>query len=142
MKKGTEKGGALSTDEKAGAVGAIAGLAALEIAKLVSGSTSTSESFRSRSAKKKGSFQSSTNYQVKGTENDGDLSMDQKAAVTAGAIAGLSAWGVVKLVSGSSISTSTSGGQKKTMKAPGRNEWIDRDDFERDPAAYFKSLRN
>ncbi|KAK7828635.1 hypothetical protein CFP56_030059 [Quercus suber] len=30
---------------------------------------------------------------------------------------------------------------RKTMKAPARNHRIFRDDFERDPAAYFRNLR-
>ncbi|KAK9934984.1 hypothetical protein M0R45_022103 [Rubus argutus] len=65
----------------------------------------------------------------------------EEAAVAAGAIAVLAAvaWGIARLVSGS---TSTSEGQmKKTMKAPGRNVRINRDDFQRDPASYFKGLR-
>lgn len=88
------------------------------------------------------SSQSSRNQE--GTENGGAESKSDnevsKAAVVAGAIAGLAAvaCGVAGLVSGS---TSTSGGDRKTMKAPGRNERIDRDEFERDPASYFKGLR-
>ncbi|KAK9928329.1 hypothetical protein M0R45_025472 [Rubus argutus] len=89
-----------------------------------------------------GSSQSSTN-QEEGirTENGGALSTGEKAAVAAGAVAGLAAvaWGVAELVSGA---TSTSGEQRKTMKAPGKDERIYRDDFERDPASHFRSLRN
>lgn len=64
----------------------------------------------------------------------------EDAAGAAGAIAVLAAvaWGIASLVSGS---ISTSGGQRKTMKAPGRNQRIYRDDFQRDPASYFKGLR-
>ncbi|KAK9928342.1 hypothetical protein M0R45_025485 [Rubus argutus] len=88
-----------------------------------------------------GSSQSSTN-QEEGirTENGRALSTGEKAAVAAGAIAGLAAvaWGA-ELVSGA---TSTSGEQRKTMKHPGRDERIFRDDFKRDPASHFRSLRN
>ena len=41
------------------------------------------------------------------------------------------------LISGSSGSKT----DRKTMKAPARNHRIFRDDFERDPAAYFRNLR-
>uniref|UniRef100_A0A7N2RD08 Uncharacterized protein n=1 Tax=Quercus lobata TaxID=97700 RepID=A0A7N2RD08_QUELO len=41
------------------------------------------------------------------------------------------------LLSGSSGSKTN----RKTMKAPARNHRIFRDDFERDPAAYFRNLR-
>ncbi|KAG8366486.1 hypothetical protein BUALT_Bualt17G0085000 [Buddleja alternifolia] len=34
------------------------------------------------------------------------------------------------------------GGSRKTMKAPGRDYYIFRDEFEDDPAAYFRRLRD
>ncbi|PRQ56758.1 hypothetical protein RchiOBHm_Chr1g0340821 [Rosa chinensis] len=63
-----------------------------------------------------------------------------KAAVAAGAIAGLAtaALAVAELVSGSTSLEE----EKKTMKAPGRDERIYREDFERDPKSYFSGLRN
>ncbi|KAL6186724.1 hypothetical protein ACLB2K_042843 [Fragaria x ananassa] len=64
----------------------------------------------------------------------------QEGGENAGAIVALAAVVLVvaRLLSGSS----SSGGEKKTIKAPGRNnQRIKRDDFERDPASYFKNLR-
>ncbi|XVF85773.1 hypothetical protein PTKIN_Ptkin17bG0144300 [Pterospermum kingtungense] len=45
--------------------------------------------------------------------------------------------GVVVLASSSEDSS-----ERKTMKAPGRNYRIYRDDFEDDPSSYFRALRN
>ncbi|GMI99854.1 hypothetical protein HRI_003654700 [Hibiscus trionum] len=72
--------------------------------------------------------------------DDGDDGPEKAAAAAAAAAAlvvgGLVALGVSVLASASGASTS-----KKTMKAPGRNDRIFRDDFERDPATYFRDLR-
>lgn len=59
-------------------------------------------------------------------------------AIAAGAVAGLAllAWGFSAIVSAASSSE-----QWRTMKAPGRDYRIFRDDFEHDPSSYFKSLR-
>lgn len=59
-------------------------------------------------------------------------------AIAAGAVAGLAllAWGFSGIVSAASSSE-----QRRTMKAPGRDYRIFRDDFEHDPSSYFKSLR-
>ncbi|KAL8106057.1 hypothetical protein AgCh_029741 [Apium graveolens] len=61
-----------------------------------------------------------------------------EAAKFAGAlvVAGVVAWGI------SSLFSSGSSGNKKVMKAPGKNGYIFRDDFESDPRSYFKSLRD
>ncbi|KZV20586.1 hypothetical protein F511_31801 [Dorcoceras hygrometricum] len=59
--------------------------------------------------------------------------MIKKIAVVAGI--SLAAWGLFKLVDASES-------ERKTMKAPGRNYRIFRDDFERDPALHFRSLRD
>ena len=60
-----------------------------------------------------------------------------EAAKVAGGLvaAGVIAWGV------SSLFSSGSSGNRKMMKAPGRNGYIYRDDFESNPAGYFRSLR-
>ncbi|PRQ38849.1 hypothetical protein RchiOBHm_Chr4g0418511 [Rosa chinensis] len=54
-------------------------------------------------------------------------------------IAGLAAvaLGAAKLV----LDSASSEKQRKTMKAPGGNERIYRDDFERDPKQYFQDKR-
>lgn len=49
---------------------------------------------------------------------------------------GIEAWLLSKLL-GLCIGSSN----KKTMKAPGRDYRIFRDDFERDPSNYFRDLR-
>lgn len=61
-----------------------------------------------------------------------------QAAKVAGAlvVVGLVAWGVLSLFS------SGSSRNKKVMKAPGKNGYIFREDFENDPRSYFKSLRD
>ncbi|CAI0390522.1 unnamed protein product, partial [Linum tenue] len=59
-------------------------------------------------------------------------------AVAAVAGVAAAAYGIASLFSGSE-STSTNG---KTMKAPGRDARILRDDFERNPSGYFRDLRN
>ncbi|KAL6187821.1 hypothetical protein ACLB2K_039216 [Fragaria x ananassa] len=82
-----------------------------------------------------GASESRESSRQEGGENAGAI-----VALAAAAIAGLAAVVLVvaRLLSGSS----SSGGEKKTMKAPGRNnQRIKRDDFERDPASYFKKLR-
>ncbi|GFY88760.1 hypothetical protein Acr_06g0007000 [Actinidia rufa] len=62
----------------------------------------------------------------------------KETAKTALAVAGamLLGWGLSKIVTGSGEKS----GRKK-MKAPGKDSFIYRDDFERDPAGYFRSLR-
>ena len=55
-------------------------------------------------------------------------------SVVAGAI--LLGWGLSKIVTGSEEKS-----DRKKMKAPGKDSLIYRDDFERDPAGYFRSLR-
>ncbi|OMO72083.1 hypothetical protein COLO4_27839 [Corchorus olitorius] len=77
-----------------------------------------------------------------GTENDGDLEIctsgtEMTAAGLAVAGAIIVACCVAGLLSGSEASSS-----RKTMKAPGRNYRIFRDDFEDDPADYFRRLRD
>ncbi|CAL9030720.1 unnamed protein product [Prunus brigantina] len=79
-------------------------------------------------------------------ENGGDLRNDKAdlstGALAAGAVAGaaLLAYGLSRLVSGSG-SESEPKQKGKTMKAPGRGgEQILRNDFARDPKAYFKDL--
>ncbi|XAR73227.1 hypothetical protein NMG60_11007131 [Bertholletia excelsa] len=47
---------------------------------------------------------------------------------------GLLGWGISKLVSLGSE-------ERKMVKAPGRDRFIFRDEFERDPASYFRNLR-
>ncbi|KDP41338.1 hypothetical protein JCGZ_15745 [Jatropha curcas] len=39
------------------------------------------------------------------------------------------------------VSQASSGSSRKTMKAPGKDFRIPREDFDKDPAAYFRSLR-
>ncbi|KAL3731587.1 hypothetical protein ACJRO7_028468 [Eucalyptus globulus] len=60
------------------------------------------------------------------------------AAAAVGAIAGLAilAVGVASLMGDSSRSSG-----RRTMKAPGRDMHIFRDDFEKDTASYFRNLR-
>ncbi|KAF5752002.1 hypothetical protein HS088_TW02G01021 [Tripterygium wilfordii] len=45
------------------------------------------------------------------------------------------------VVLGAALVALFAGSDGKTMKAPGRNYRIYRDDFERDPAGYFRGLR-
>ncbi|CAL1360128.1 unnamed protein product [Linum trigynum] len=59
-------------------------------------------------------------------------------AVAAVAGVAAAAYGIASLFSGSE-STSTN---DKTMKAPGRDGRILRDDFEKNPSGYFRDLRN
>ncbi|OIT00019.1 hypothetical protein A4A49_59881 [Nicotiana attenuata] len=47
-------------------------------------------------------------------------------------------WGLSKLIDGDSNERANN---KKMMKAPGRDYYINRDDFERDPSGYFRNLR-
>ncbi|GFP87289.1 cytochrome p450 cyp749a22 [Phtheirospermum japonicum] len=55
------------------------------------------------------------------------------AAVAVAGVAMLAVWGLSKLFGG---------GERKMMKAPGQNYYMARDDFEDDPSAYFRSLRD
>lgn len=67
-----------------------------------------------------------------------DDDASEKAMAVGGAIvaAGLIVCGLTALLSGSGTTSN-----RKTMKAPGRNASIFRDDFENNPAAYFRDLR-
>ncbi|KAB2053172.1 hypothetical protein ERO13_A12G159750v2 [Gossypium hirsutum] len=65
--------------------------------------------------------------------NESNSSWKTVADVAVAIAAGLLALGGMGLFSSSS--------NKKTMKAPGRNYRIFRDDFERDPSSYFRNLR-
>ncbi|XVF85774.1 hypothetical protein PTKIN_Ptkin17bG0144400 [Pterospermum kingtungense] len=68
------------------------------------------------------------------------ISGSESERVTAGlALAGLA----VVLVVGVAVLASSSGdsSKRKTMKAPGGNYRIYRDDFEDDPSSYFRDLR-
>ncbi|PSS28958.1 Regulator of nonsense transcripts 3B like [Actinidia chinensis var. chinensis] len=62
----------------------------------------------------------------------------KETAKTVLAVAGamLLGWGLSKIVTGSDEKR-----DRKKMKAPGKNSVIYRDDFERDPTGYFRSLR-
>ncbi|KDP41341.1 hypothetical protein JCGZ_15748 [Jatropha curcas] len=55
-----------------------------------------------------------------------------------GAVVGVAAiaYGIAEIVSKPS-----SGSSRKTMKAPGKDGRIFRDEFEKDPAAYFRNNR-
>jgi hypothetical protein len=66
-----------------------------------------------------------------------DAATDAVMAIGAVAGLGLAAWGMSKLLE----SAPEDSDNRKTMKAPGREYKIYRDDFERDPASYFRSLR-
>ncbi|KAL3731588.1 hypothetical protein ACJRO7_028469 [Eucalyptus globulus] len=74
----------------------------------------------------------------KGREENGKGEESSGAATAAGAIAGLAilAVGVASLMGDSSRSSG-----RRTMKAPGRDMRIFRDDFEKDTASYFRNLR-
>ncbi|KAL1807077.1 hypothetical protein ACET3Z_030145 [Daucus carota] len=70
-------------------------------------------------------------------EKRNKLEMIEAAKVAGGLVAaGVIAWGV------SSLFFSGSSGNRKMMKAPGRNGYIYVDEFESDPARYFRSLRD
>ncbi|KAK8563642.1 hypothetical protein V6N13_006120 [Hibiscus sabdariffa] len=71
-----------------------------------------------------------------GDDDDDDQPDLTTTAKAAAVVVGLVGLGVSVLASTSNASTS-----KKTMKAPERNDRIFRDDFERDPASYFRDLR-
>ena len=80
-----------------------------------------------------------------GTEND-DHSLKTEISGYEMAKAGLAAAGVVVagvvlLASVVGDLASSSEDSRKTMKAPGRNDRIFRDDFEKDPKTYFRDLR-
>ena len=75
--------------------------------------------------------------QPRAPSEEEDLS-HKETAKTAFAVAGamLLGWGLSKMVTGSEEKS-----DRKKMKAPGKDSLIYRDDFERDPAGYFRSLR-
>ncbi|KAL3636187.1 hypothetical protein CASFOL_020734 [Castilleja foliolosa] len=56
------------------------------------------------------------------------------AAVAVAGVAVLAAWGLSKLFGG--------GSERKMMKAPGQSHYMPRDEFEDDPAAYFRNLHH
>ena len=59
-----------------------------------------------------------------------------KAVAVVAAGVGLVAWGICKILGAAETSSN-----RKMMKAPGRDYYIFRDEFERDPASHFRSLR-
>ncbi|KAM1056345.1 hypothetical protein ACFX13_030504 [Malus domestica] len=69
-----------------------------------------------------------------GNENNSSYSL---GAIVVGVAAGISlmAWGLSALVS------SAGEKKKKTMKAPGKDKIINREEFARDPKGYFRGLR-
>ncbi|KAJ7953942.1 Regulator of nonsense transcripts 3B like [Quillaja saponaria] len=72
-----------------------------------------------------------------GKENAENRFGKESAGASIGAAVAISlVGGVIYLLSGSGSEKS-----RKTMKAPGRDYRIFRDDFEDDPAAYFRDLR-
>ncbi|KAG5532714.1 hypothetical protein RHGRI_027123 [Rhododendron griersonianum] len=94
-----------------------------------------------------------SNSKAAGSDHDQDLAQvvkkekeDQavetlKVVGTVAAVAvgvALVGWGLSQLVDGLEEKSN----KKKMMKAPGRDIRIFRDDFERDPSSYFRSLRD
>lgn len=94
-----------------------------------------------------------SNSKAAGSDHDQDLAQvvkkekeDQvvetlKVVGTVAAVAvgvALVGWGLSQLVDGLEEKSN----KKKMMKAPGRDFRIFRDDFERDPSGYFRSLRD
>ncbi|XP_048136969.1 uncharacterized protein LOC125315605 isoform X5 [Rhodamnia argentea] len=85
----------------------------------------------------------------KGREENGETKESSDTALAKVSIAigvAILALGVVSLMGDSSKSSEEKTmedplKEEKTMKAPGRSRRIARDDFERDPAAYFSGLR-
>lgn len=71
------------------------------------------------------------------TEIKKDREDDIVKAVAAVAVGVIVVWGIIKIFAGDSESRT----DRKIMKAPGRNYYIYRDDFEDDPASYFRDLR-
>ncbi|KAM0999947.1 hypothetical protein ACFX2A_006750 [Malus domestica] len=80
---------------------------------------------------------SESSKKKEGSENESSYSV---GAIAAGAAAGIGllAWGLSALVSSAG---SESERKKKTMKAPGKDYIIQREEFERDPKGYFRDLR-
>ena len=81
----------------------------------------------------------------KNQNSTSDENLEESSEVGLGR-AGVIAAGVAVLAAGVAAasllgSSSSSSSDRKTMKAPGRDGRIDRDDFERDPASYFRDLR-
>ena len=80
-----------------------------------------------------------------GTEND-DRSLMTEISGSDMAKAGLAAVGIAAAgvllasVVGDKASSSEASSEKKTMKAPGRDDRILREDFEKDPKKYFQDL--
>lgn len=74
--------------------------------------------------------------QLSAAATDSPEEVIQKLALVAGVA--LLGWGLNKLIDGDSNERANN---KKMMKAPGRDYYIYRDDFERDPTGYFRNLR-
>ncbi|XP_048136972.1 uncharacterized protein LOC125315605 isoform X6 [Rhodamnia argentea] len=82
----------------------------------------------------------------KGREENGETKESSDTALAKGVVILALGMGVVSLMGDSSKSSEEKTmedplKEEKTMKAPGRSRRIARDDFERDPAAYFSGLR-
>ncbi|XAR65305.1 hypothetical protein NMG60_11009386, partial [Bertholletia excelsa] len=77
----------------------------------------------------------SSNPQRRRDDQDWDGTLIATAmGVAAGAA--LLKWGFYKVIWGSEASE-----ERKMMKAPGRDYYMPRDDFEEDPVSYFHDLR-
>lgn len=96
---------------------------------------------------KMGCNESTNRRRNNGDENENDDRSDlmtdflgSEKATADLALAGLAA---VVIIAGVAVLASSSGdlSKMKTMKAPGRNYRIFRDDFEDDPSSYFRDLR-
>ncbi|KAL9262576.1 hypothetical protein AKJ16_DCAP01733, partial [Drosera capensis] len=70
-----------------------------------------------------------------------DSSKDNRAVKIVGAIAGaaVALFGIWSQLSGSALASASDA--DRMMKAPGKDEYIKRADFERDPKSYFRDLR-
>lgn len=74
---------------------------------------------------------------VSSGNNDNDNKNDNNSCKAA-----VSVVGAIAIIGGLLVSLlSDSEKSRKTMKAPGRNTRIFRDEFERDPSSYFRDLR-
>ncbi|OWM64011.1 hypothetical protein CDL15_Pgr006381 [Punica granatum] len=69
----------------------------------------------------------------------GDESKQESITIGDVAAAGLAIAGLV--IAGGIAWAFGSSGDRKTMKAPGRDHRMYRDDFQRDPSDYFRNLR-
>lgn len=81
------------------------------------------------------------------TERNGSTKTKEKKdkvieiAKVVGTVAGVAvlAWGIFSILGSTNNNERR---RRRMMKAPGRNNYIYRDDFESDPAAYFHGLRH